>query len=317
MIKGIHHITAIAGPPQDNLDFYTKMLGLRFVKKTVNFDDPHTYHLYYGDSVGHPGGVLTFFPWSNIKRGANGTGLVTNTGFTIPEGSIDYWMNSLAEKAWDFDPPGERFGKPYIRLLDGDGMVLELTESAEPENFDYWADSPVPSEYAIRGFHHATFSVKDMDKTAHVVTEILNFEQQSEESNIIRFSQKASETGQSIDIQQDDASLTPGRMGKGIVHHIAFRVPDNNAQNEIREKLLEAGMNPTPIVDRQYFKSVYFREPNGILFEIATDEPGFLIDEDHEHLGENLQLPPWHEVRRAEIEARLPELKQATFKTQR
>ncbi|MBD3276089.1 MAG: ring-cleaving dioxygenase [Candidatus Marinimicrobia bacterium] len=309
MTKGIHHITAIAGPPQDNLDFYTRILGLRFVKRTVNFDDPYTYHLYYGDAIGHPGGVLTFFPWSNIKKGKNGLGLATVTGFIIPEGSIDFWMEHFAQHAWDFDPPAERFGKPYLRIVDNDGMFIDLVESAPPENYKHWEQSPIYEDHAIRGFHHSNLMVRDSDKTARVLTDLLGFDLQGQESEILRFSHNSNDSGQIIDIQQDESSASPGRMGKGIIHHIAFRVPDEDSQSEIREKILEAGHNPTPVIDRQYFKSVYFREPNGILFEIATDEPGFLIDEEEAHLGESLRLPEWHESRREEIEQRLPDLK--------
>lgn len=309
MIKGIHHITAIAGPPQDNLDFYTQTLGLRFVKQTVNFDDPHTYHLYYGDKIGHPGGVLTFFPWPNIKKGKNGSGLATITGFMIPHGSIDFWMEHFATHTWDFDPPAERFGKKYLRLLDNDGMFIELVESDLPENFEYWEQSPIHADYAIRGFHHSNLSVQDAESTARVLTKLLGFEFHGQESEYLRFRHNLNDSGQIIDIQQNDSATLTGRMGKGIIHHIAFRVPDEDSQNEVREKILEAGLNPTAVIDRQYFKSVYFREPNGILFEIATDEPGFLIDEERDHLGENLRLPGWHESRRDEIEQRLPELK--------
>lgn len=308
MVTGIHHISAIAGAPQPNIDFYTDTLGMRMIKQTVNFDDPYTYHLYYGDSIGHPGGILTFFPWANIKRGHNGTGLVTVTSFIIPEDSLEFWIERLTERTVAFDTPAERFGERYIRLRDDDGSFVELIGSKPPDNYTHWQDSPIIEKNSIHGFHSATLTVPDYESTASVLTDILNFNFINEEGNRYRFKQSGEDSGQIIDVE-NNPEMGYGRMGKGIVHHIAFRVPDGDIQREIREQIVEAGLNPTPVINRQYFESVYFREPNGILFEIATDVPGFMIDESEDRLGTELQLPQWYESRRDELTERLPEIR--------
>jgi len=303
--KGIHHITAVAGNPQQNLEFYTGTLGLRLVKKTVNFDDPSVYHLYYGDETGTPGSILTFFPWSHLQQGKPDRGQVVAIGFAVPSGSLDFWMDHLDKKKVEFTEAFTRFGKQVVGLQDPDGLHLELISDPEVGNIEGWGRGPVPGEYAIRGFHGATLAEEDFAPTGRLLEEFLGFQKTDEEMDR-RLYTTGARLGSFIEIIHE--SDLDGRPGKGTIHHIAFRAEDEEEQQEIRRALLDSGYFTTDIKDRQYFKSVYFHEPGGVLFEVATDPPGFTHDEPVDRLGSGLKLPPWLEDRRDLIEADLPEL---------
>ena len=304
---GIHHVTAISGEAQRNVDFYLGVLGLRIVKKTVNFDDPTTYHLYYGDGGGSPGSIMTFFPWGDAPLGLQGTGQLTVTTFSVPESSLGYWTERLVEHGVRFGRPGERFGETVLDFVDPDGMRLEIVASPG-DGREPWEDGPVPAEHAVRGFHHVTLSERDPERTARLMTETLGFRPVEEGDGRRRFVAGEGGPGDLVDLA-DGSGGTRGRMGVGTVHHVAFRVPDEEKQLELREEVAFLGYNVTPVLDRNYFRSIYFREPGGVLFEIATDPPGFAVDEAPEKLGEGLMLPPWLEPRRAELEEALPPLR--------
>jgi len=292
---GIHHITAIAGDPQRNLDFYTEALGLRLVKRTVNFDDPGSYHFYFGDKIGTPGTIMTFFPWPGARRGARGSGQVTTVSFAVPRNSMAFWKERLRATHVITEEIEGRFGSNALRFLDPDGLQLELVASANEES---------SSERAIRGFAAPTLEVRNPEKTEKLLTENLGFEFVAEENNRRRFRGSGSNASAEIDLVSSEAGF--GQIAAGTVHHIAFRAADDDEQRKLREQLVARGLNVTPVIDRQYFHSIYFREPNGILFEIATDGPGFLIDEPVNALGETLKLPPIYESKRNEIERVLP-----------
>ena len=292
---GIHHITAIAGDPQRNLDFYTEALGLRLVKRTVNFDDPGSYHFYFGDKIGTPGTIMTFFPWPGARRGARGSGQVTTVSFAVPRNSMAFWKERLRATHVITEEIEGRFGSNALRFLDPDGLQLELVASANEES---------SSERAIRGFAAPTLEVRNPGKTEKLLTENLGFEFVAEENNRRRFRGSGSNASAEIDLVSSEAGF--GQIAAGTVHHIAFRAADDDEQLKMREQLVARGLNVTPVIDRQYFHSIYFREPNGILFEIATDGPGFLIDEPADALGETLKLPPTYEPKRNEIERALP-----------
>lgn len=296
-ISGIHHVTAIAGEAQRNYDFYTATLGLRLVKRTVNFDDPGTYHFYFGDELGNPGSILTFFPWAGIPRGRRGTGEVSATSFCIPPGASAAWLKRLAAAWASARREGERFGAPVIAFEDPDGMPLELIEG----------DAAAGASQAITGFHSATLQVRSRERTEALLTATMGLELVGEENGRRRFRGASTGIATLVDtIESPDAR--PAGLGSGSVHHIAWRTPDDATQLRWIDQLAQAGMNATPVQDRQYFHSIYFREPGGILFEIATDPPGFATDETPDHLGEALRLPPWLEPTRARIEAALPPL---------
>jgi glyoxalase family protein len=292
---GIHHITAIAGDPQRNLDFYTETLRLRLVKRTVNFDDPGSYHFYFGDNIGSPGTIMTFFPWPGARQGARGSGQVTTVSFAVPRNSMAFWKERLRANDVIAEEIEGRFGSNALRFLDPDGLQLELVASANEES---------PSERANRSFAAPTLEVRNPEKTTKLLTEILGFEYVAEENNRRRFRGSGSNASAEIDLVSSEAGF--GQIAAGTVHHIAFRAADDDEQLKVREQLVARGLNVTPVIDRQYFHSIYFREPNGILFEIATDGPGFLIDEPADALGETLKLPPIYESKRAEIERVLP-----------
>lgn len=325
-VFGIHHVTAIAKNPQRNIDFYVGVLGLRLVKLTVNFDDPTTYHLYYGDSVGHPGTILTFFPWSEAPIGHRGTGQVTAVSFLVPAGSITYWTERLKRKRISFDGPSKRFGDEFISFHDPDYLMLELVSPSDNrqelgEYASVWNESSVDPKHAIRGYHSATLSEEGYERTAHLMTDILGFKLKGEDKKEGRFRFEAankqdtiSTVGSTIDILcQPDTCR--GYVGIGTVHHIAWRAADDSHQLDLRERIInEARLNPTPVIDRIYFHSVYFLEPGGILFEIATDPPGFTVDEKPEDLGKQLRLPEWLEPMRARLEKVLPPLNITTGK---
>lgn len=303
---GLHHITAIAGDPQTNIDFYTGVLGLRLVKLTINFDDPGTYHLYYADYAGRPGTVLTFFPWQGAPRGRTGAGQVTAFGFLISEDSVDYWAKRLNEHNIPFQGPGERVDERAITFLDPDGIELELvTRKSVPANDDPQF-GPVPRDFAIRGFHGVTLTLAAYERTAGLLTETFGYTALSETGSRFRYDTLSGEVGTVVDILREPSASAPkGEMGAGSVHHIAFRTPDDEHQLAFRERLSELKFDVTPVRDRQYFHSIYFQEPGGVLFEIATDNPGFETDESLENLGTSLKLPPWYERDRSSIESLL------------
>jgi len=306
-MSGIHHITAISGAATRNLDFYTRVLGLRFVKKTVNFDDPGTYHLYYGDEAGHPGTILTFFPWEHATPGRAGVGLTQQTSFRVPARSIAYWTHRLIEKGVTDGKVGKRFGQSVLEFTDPDGMGLALVGVERAESEQAWTTGEIPAEHAVRGFHGATLMLADAQPTGAVLTGVLGFAEVGREDGYVRF-QATEPVGGIIDIREAKGFL-PGHMGRGSVHHIAFRAKDDAQQAEMARKLSEThSLHVTQQLDRQYFRSIYFREPGGIIFEIATDQPGFAVDEPVATLGQSLKLPAFLEPRRSQIEAVLPSL---------
>ncbi|HUS08189.1 MAG TPA: ring-cleaving dioxygenase [Bryobacteraceae bacterium] len=306
-IRGIHHITAIASGPQPNLDFYTGFLGLRLVKKTVNFDDPGSYHLYYGDQAGAPGTILTFFPWPGARRGKQGTGQVTATAFAVPQNSLDYWDQRANERLVAATRESVRFGEEVLTFADPDGMPLELIAAAVNPGIAIQGTT-VESQHAIAGFHAAAIQVKDVKATAGLLTGLMGFELTKRDSNRFRYEVANGGPGAAIDLIETPGAAR-GLGGAGTVHHIAWRTPDDEQQREWLRQLAAAGYQVSPIMDRQYFHSIYFREPGGVLFEIATDPPGFTLDEPLQELGEKLMLPPWMEPMRARIEQALPPLK--------
>ena len=304
-MSGIHHVTAISGKAARNLDFYTRTLGVRFVKKTVNFDDPGTYHLYYGDEVGHPGTILTFFPWENAAPGRAGIGLAQQTAFRVPMSSIGFWTHRFLAKSVAHDSFEKRFDEPVLSFKDPDGLSLALVGVSDVEGEETWTDGGVPAEHAIRGFHGVTLMIGDSAGTAAILGDVLGFKEVGREGPYLRF-RTAQGVGGVVDIREAKEFLA-GQMGRGSVHHVAFRAVDDAAQAAMARKLVENhGLQHTPQLDRQYFRSVYFREPGGVLFEIATDAPGFAVDESVASLGKELKLPPFLEPRRHEIEAALP-----------
>jgi glyoxalase family protein len=300
--EGIHHVTAVAGDPSENVRFYTDVLGLRLVKRTVNFDDTHTYHLYYGDETGSPGTALTFFPFGEGRPGRPGRGQAVATAFAVPEGSLDYWRERLESHDVTVGEAETRFGAEVLPFEDGDGQPLELVESESP--VDPWVDGPVPVDAAVRGFHGVTLQSAQPDATGRVL-ELLGFERTDETGDRVRYV-AAGDRATVVDLLTRESPR--GRPGVGTVHHVAFRVSDAETQMEWRERLSEAGQHVTQQKDRQYFRSIYFREPGGVLFEIATDGPGFTADESVESLGSELKLPSWLEDDREAIRAHLPPL---------
>jgi glyoxalase family protein len=305
-IVGLHHVTAIASDPQRNLDFYTELLGLRFIKRTVNFDDPGTYHFYFGDDLGSPGTILTFFPWPHATRGSLGVGETSATAFSVPADSLSFWESRLLNASVPAERLAERFGDAVLGFADPDGMRIELIARQDAGDAHIPRNSDVPSEYAIRGFFGVTLCQAGFELTAEVL-EKMGFRRAGEEGNRHRFSADGNAFGRHIDVLIQ-TQLMHGRMGAGSVHHIAFRASDDAAQRSWREEIRELPLNVTPVLDRTYFHSIYFREPGGVLFEIATDPPGFGYDEPLETLGESLKLPPWLESQRDAIEHVLPSI---------
>jgi glyoxalase family protein len=311
-INGIHHITVMASDPQANYDFYTDLLGMKFIKKTVNFDAPEVYHLYYADEIGTPGTVLTFFPFPEAKRGKRGSGEITIVAFSVPSKSLNYWTDRFSERAVNFDGPFTKFGYSCITLLDPDGMKIEIVADPAADNIVGWNNGDVPADYSIRKFFGVYLYLKNSLKSVELLTNIMGAVLAGTEGNIKRycFGKEASQAF--VDIQEDPDSQ-PGINGAGTVHHIAWRTANDNEQNNWRNKVIEFGLYPTKMIDRNYFHSIYFREPGGILYEIATDGPGFLVDENLDALGMELKLPPWHESKRKLIEQILIPLKTKTF----
>lgn len=306
-IRGIHHITAISGDAQENLDFYVGVLGMRLVKRSVNQDDPGTYHLFYADAAGHPGTDLTFFPWARTPRGRNGSGMSVEVPLAVPTGSLDYWADRLARHGVATEAVETRFGEPTLPFEDPHGMRVALAETSDERLFEKWDNSPVPVEYQVRGLHAARVWERKADVTGAFLTSVMGFERVGSEGEWTRYGVKGGGSGKVIDVRATPEERM-GEMGVGTIHHIAWRLPDEDKEMALRADVVKAGGHPTELIDRFWFKSVYFREPGGVLFEFATDGPGFGIDEDSEHLGEHLVLAPWLEVSRSQIEAVLPTL---------
>jgi glyoxalase family protein len=304
-VLGLHHVTAISSDPQKTLDFYTKILGLRLIKLTVNYDDPSTYHVYFGDEIGHPGTVLTFFPWPGQPRGREGAGQATNTSFSIGRESIPYWQDRLKSQGVSIKGPHKRFEDAVLSLEDLDGQGLELVGSKGAEERTGWTQGPVPKAHAIRGFHSITLLEKVLERTESVLLDTLGFRRVGEEENRFRYEAGKGGAGTIVDIVSSPKAQR-GLVSVGTVHHVAFRASDDKHQKDLRQEILKADLNVTPVINRNYFHSIYFREHGGVLFEVATDQPGFAIDETPAQLGTRLALPPWLENSRAEIEKNLP-----------
>jgi glyoxalase family protein len=302
---GIHHITAIAGEPQRNLDFYAGTLGLRLVKLTVNFDDPTTYHLYYGNELGQPGSILTFFLWPGGRRGRQGTGQAGTVALAIPSASLGFWIERLLNHNIKYNGPARRFDEQVLSLTDPDGLLLELVATPRAAGISPWGEGPVVPEHAIRGLHGTTLWEDGETGTADLLIGTLGFEAAGKEGSLVRFQSSGTGLGTVVDLRRAPG-FWRGAEGVGTVHHVAFRAASEQAQLNQRGKIEAGGIEITPVIDRRYFRSVYFREPGGILFEIATDAPGFTIDEPAEELGTRLMLPPAYEARRREIENVLP-----------
>lgn len=298
--SGIHHITAIVGHPQENVDFYAGVLGLRLVKKTVNFDDPGTYHLYFGNEGGKPGTIMTFFPWVGARRGVIGDGQVGVTSYVVPKGAMAFWENRLAK----FNVPYtkmNRFGEEYLEFDDPHGLHLEIVEREEGEK-NNWKSGEITADQAIKGFGGATLLSKQPEKTAELLEKVMGLEIVGEEGDFVRF-RSSGDIGNMIDLKL--TTIGSGQMGTGTVHHIAWRAIDDNDQLEWQKYVAENGYRVTPVQDRNYFNAIYFREHGEILFEIATDPPGFAHDESHQTMGEQLMLPAQYEHYREQLERRL------------
>jgi glyoxalase family protein len=308
-VNGLHHITAIAGPPQENLDFYAGILGMRLVKKSVNQDDPGTYHLFYADAVGHPGSDLTFFPWTQMAPPREGYGLSSEVSLSIPPASLDFWGQRLDSYGVTVGGVEMRFGERTLTLTDPHGLKVALVESASAMKraFEPWDGGPVPVARQIRGLESARMVERDMPATTAFLTSILGFSQIGIESGWHRYGVAGGGSGCYVDVHEATTTRR-GAWGVGTIHHLAWRVSDDAHQAAVRSQVDAAGRRPTPVIDRFWFRSVYFLEPGGVLFELATDGPGFAVDEDPEHLGEALVLPPWLESQREAISAALPSL---------
>lgn len=307
-IKGIHHITAIAGDAKKNHDFYTRILGLRLVKKTVNFDDPNTYHFYYGDENGTPGTILTFFPWgSQVAQGKRGAHQATEIGYAVPEGSLDFWQKRFEENNVIYNKVAEKFGEKYLTFLDPDGLKLELIVPKTADTRTPWETAEVKAAHATRGFHNITITTEKAEPTAYILTKVFGYQLQAQEVNRFRYVTDAVDNAAIVDLVEVKGEAA-GRTAGGSVHHVAFRVSDEATLMQYREKIVALGLHITEKIDRNYFYSLYFREPGGVLFEIATDNPGFATDETVAELGSGLKLPAQYEAHRQEIEKVLPKL---------
>jgi glyoxalase family protein len=304
-VKGLHHITAIAGNAQENLDFYAGVLGMRLVKKSVNQDDPGTYHLFYADAEGHPGTDLTFFPWEQMAPPLMGHGLANEVLLEVPRGSLDFWSSRLGHYKTKLQPAETRFQSSVLPLQDPHGLKVALVEAESPRPFAPWKGSPVPEQHQIRGLYGARVWERAVGSTASFLQRVLGFEMLGAEAGWTRYGFR--ESAGIIDIRETPGERR-GRWGTGSVHHLAWRVDDDAHQLQVREQVIAGGAQPTTVIDRFWFKSVYFKEPGGVLFELATDGPGFSVDEDREHLGESLVLPPFLQPYRDRIEAVLPPL---------
>lgn len=303
-ISGIHHITAMSGPPQRNIDFYSGLLGLRLVKVTVNYDDPGTFHLYYGDGAGNPGTILTFFPWPGALPGSTGSGMVDTVSFAITPDSLAYWSDRLTANGVAYRSL-ERLGEKLLKFTDPDGMALELVASDATDPQRIWSGGPVPGKAAIRGFHSATLLQRSSAGTARLLEETMGFHETATEGARVRFTTGSGAASQIVDVLEMPDSHR-GRVSVGTVHHIAWRTPDDASEKAFHAALTRSGYNVSPVMDRTYFHSIYWREPGGVLFEVATDPPGFTVDEPASELGSRLVLPAWLEPMRDSIESHLP-----------
>jgi glyoxalase family protein len=303
---GIHHVTAIARDPQANVDFYTRVLGLRLVKQTVNFDAPDSYHLYYGDEQGSPSSLLTFFPWPGVPKGRQGAGMTTTTAFSVPGSSLGWWHERLRGLRVDTDAPASRDDEEVLTFRDPNGMVIDLVASDGDHRSGWDGVADIPADHAVRGLHAITLSERVLDPSAGMLTDLLGMDVGAESGDRARFGMADGGSGALVDVAAGvrDRGLQAG----GTVHHVAFRAPDLETMTAWQQELLGRGVGVTQILDRQYFRSIYFREPGGVLFEIATDAPGFAIDEPLLELGRHLKLPPWLEPDREQIAAALPPL---------
>ncbi len=312
-VTGLHHVTAIAGPAQENLDFYVGVMGLRLVKRSVNQDDPGTYHLFYADAEGHPGTDLTFFPWRELPPARKGYGLGVEISFAVRPGTLDYWGTRLKRYGTTTTGKVSRFGQQTLQLVDPHGLHIGLVESAEAtrRTFTPWDASPVPADSQILGLEGVRLWERDLESTAEFLTKVLGFRHLAAEAGWHRYGLEGSTSGRTVDLRPMPDEKR-GTWGVGGIHHIAWRVDDEEHQRDIRERVVAAGRRPTSVIDRFWFKSVYFLEPGGVLFELATDGPGFSVDEDTAHLGESLVLPPWLEAQRQAIESALPPLELRT-----
>jgi glyoxalase family protein len=308
MGMGIHHITAIAGDPQRNLDFYAGVLGLRLVKLTVNFDDPGSYHLYYGDEIGRPGTILTFFPWPRGNKGRQGAGQITAVAFAIPPAALGFWIERLISHGIKYEGPARRFDEQVLAFSDPDGLLVELVATAAALGSEPWSEGPVAPEQALRGLHGAAIWEDGNTGTGDFLTQVLGMTPVGEDAGMFRYVAGGAGPGLVVDLRQA-AGFWRGAGGVGTVHHMAFRAASDEEQLAQRAEIESRGIEITPVIDRQYFHSVYFREPGGVLFEIATDGPGFTIDEPVSELGTHLKLPPMYEFNRSRIERALPLLR--------
>jgi glyoxalase family protein len=306
-VLGLHHITAIAGDAKRNYDFYTKVLGQRLVKKTVNFDDPGTYHFYYGNEVGSPGTILTFFPWEGIGAGRNGSGMATDIGYAVPLQSLGFWEDRFKTLNITHTPITENFSDQQIAFTDPDGLRINLIASAGKDERKPWVSGDISAEVATTGFHSVVLTLNSITATAKILTDIFGYTLLEQQGNRYRFITAAIENAAIVDLVEEPG-MPRGYNAAGTNHHVAFRVRDEKILMEFREKILSAGHQITPKIDRDYFFSLYFREPGGVLFELATDNPGFATDETVAELGSSLKLPARYESSRAEIETLLPKL---------
>jgi glyoxalase family protein len=303
-LPGIHHVTSITADVQKCVDFYVSVLGLRFIKKSINQDMPDTYHIYFGDYLGTSGTAMTFFGWPTWPKRKAGSGQVTTVSFAVPRGSLDFWNSRLRKLGVDASR-ASRFGTDAIVLFDPDGIELELVGQSSDERWVPWRDSPVDQVHAIRGFHSVTMTVAEITATFDLLVKTMGFRQAGQEGRRTRFETGAGGPHAILDVVEAPDGQE-GEESVGSVHHVAWRAANAGHQSEWRETLVRAGRNVTPVIDRYYFKSIYFREPGGVLFEIATDGPGFTIDEAVESLGSSLSLPPWFQVNRDRLDATLP-----------
>jgi glyoxalase family protein len=315
-VHGLHHVTAIAGDPQVNFEFYSGVMGMRLVKKSVNQDVPDTYHLFYADSVGTPGTDLTFFPWPDMEPARLGVGFAVEVAFVVRKDSLPYWQERFKKEGVSFDTIETRFGEQVLPFRDPHGLRLSLVETDSERPCVPWTDSPVPPEHQLRGMHSVRLWERDRRFTEVLLTQVMGFKSIGMENDWYRYGVEAGGSGQIVEIKEMPAKRERlGQWGTGGVHHVAWRVKDENEQMAVRGQLEAVGLHPTEQIDRFWFRSVYFREPGGTLFELATDGPGFDRDEDQAHLGERLILPPWFEPHRAQIEAALPPLSSPTIKS--
>ncbi len=308
-VRGLHHVTCIAGPAQENLDFYAGVFGMRLVKKSVNQDDPGTYHLFYADAAGHPGSDLTFFPWAQMSPSREGHGLSTEVSLAVPPGSVVFWSARLQRYGVPLAKAEVRFGEHALPLRDPHGLSVALVESQDSlgREFTPWDESPIPAEHQIRGLEGARMSEADLGLTSGFLENAMGFQHMATEGEWHRYGVAGGKSGRYVDVREVPGA-PQGAWGQGSIHHIAWRVGDDAHQQEVRNDVIKGGAHPTPVIDRFWFKSVYFKEPGGVLFELATDGPGFGVDEDPAHLGETLVLPPWLEGEREAITAVLPNL---------